>query len=253
MSKNGCQIALLSNIQLTRRCSGSWLGTFFGDLSQSEKLFEIKPPLNKTKVVQEKNELVDPRCTKEIVVFRLTQLCSRSAPWLRRLWTIFHFDPFFAGKWPKQVVKSKVRELLKFIFKKSNPRSNFSKRAPTNVVLFTFSKGKLLYLHSTRAWFSLCFESKERFLEVPFDHHRLLNPICNQQDFQQHSLSYLLLWSFCLWHLSHIFLKKIENNHLTFETTFLSNCNYNYISNCHFLLLTVFLWTKHEQENCWNF
>ena len=113
-----------------------------------------------------------------------------------------------------------------WIVKKSNSRSYNSKRAPTNFALFTFSKDKLLYLHSTRAWFSLCFESKEWFLEVPFDHHRLSNPICNQQDFQQHSLSYLLLWFFCLWHLSHIFLKKIENNHLNFETTFLSNCNY---------------------------
>ena len=36
---------ILSSIHLKTRCTGCRFGTFFGDLSQKEKLSEIKPPL----------------------------------------------------------------------------------------------------------------------------------------------------------------------------------------------------------------
>ena len=40
-----CQITLLNAIRLKKRCSGVWFGTFFKDLSQSENIPQIKPPL----------------------------------------------------------------------------------------------------------------------------------------------------------------------------------------------------------------
>ena len=40
------QITFLSTIHLKKRFSGKWFGTFFRDLSQSEKLSEINPPLS---------------------------------------------------------------------------------------------------------------------------------------------------------------------------------------------------------------
>jgi hypothetical protein len=44
--KNGCQITILSTIHKRRNGQDSDLIHSFGDLSQSEKLSEIKPPLN---------------------------------------------------------------------------------------------------------------------------------------------------------------------------------------------------------------
>ena len=43
--KKSCLITPLSTIYLKRKCSGEWFSTFFGDLSRSEKLSEIKTPL----------------------------------------------------------------------------------------------------------------------------------------------------------------------------------------------------------------
>lgn len=48
ISKDGCQITTLSTVHLKKICSGSWFGTHFGDLSYSQKLFEIEPPLERT-------------------------------------------------------------------------------------------------------------------------------------------------------------------------------------------------------------
>ena len=57
ISINVCQITTLSNIHIKKIAQGCNLAPIFGDLSQSEKLSEIKPHLEKkTQMHKNKNE-----------------------------------------------------------------------------------------------------------------------------------------------------------------------------------------------------